>query len=70
MTALVKDGSDRLATVRAGLPLRPLELAQAALGPIERGELYNDLNLCCFQRRCIEEALRLVAAGEYPEAGA
>lgn len=61
---MVADSISKLAR----LPLSPFELAAADMAPIERGKLYNDLDLCSFQRFCVEEALRLVASGEYPGA--
>lgn len=48
------------------MPICPLTLAAADLEPIERGQLYNRLDICPLQRACVEEALRLVAAEAYP----
>jgi hypothetical protein len=60
--------------VEAKLPLDPRQLVD--LEPIERGKLYNTLpggapdgGLDSWQRGCVEQAIRLIRAGEYPEAG-
>ena len=47
----------------ASLPLDPAELLD--LEPLERGRLYNLLDLDSWQRGCAEEARRMVAAGTY-----
>lgn len=57
MTATVKR------TLEAALPLRPHELVD--VGPLDRGKLYNDLDLDSWQRACVEGALRMVKAGTY-----
>lgn len=45
----------------------PLNLEQLlGLDPASRGEFYNRLDLCPFQRGCAEQALRMLAAGTYP----
>ena len=51
--------------LEAKLPLDPHALLD--LPPIARGELFNDLDLDSWQRACIEEAIRMLRAGEYPE---
>ena len=49
------------------VPLDPRVLAGFALSPRERGQIWNELDLCPLQRGCIEEGMRLVAAGAYPQ---
>ena len=48
------------------LPLDPREIAALDLGPRQRGEAWNQLDLCPLQRGCIEQGIRLVLAGSYP----
>lgn len=51
----------------ATLPLDPHSVLAAGRTPGERGELYNALNLGPLERYCVEEAMRLIVAGTYPE---
>ena len=43
--------------------LDPHELAK--LDTIDRGRLYDDLDLCPLQREAAEDAVRLIKRGEY-----
>lgn len=48
---------------KATLPLDPAELT--GLVPLDRGKLYNALDLDSWQRACAEEARRRVLSGHY-----
>lgn len=48
------------------LPLDPRALVD--LPAIERGEIFNRLDLDSWQRACVEQAVRLIAAGLYDRA--
>lgn len=48
----------------SSLPIDPTALA--GLEPVERGKLYNGIDLDPSQRQCVEAALRMVEAGSYP----
>ncbi len=50
-----------------GAPVDPYEMA--ALSPFERGQCYNRADLDSWQRRCAEDAVRLIEAGRYPAGG-
>jgi hypothetical protein len=51
----------------ATLPLDPHSVLAADWTPGERGEFYKELNLGPLERYCVEEAMRLIVAGAYPE---
>jgi hypothetical protein len=69
-------GAPQLALpVNPGLPIDPRQLVD--LEPIERGRLYNAVDGGCpdggldsWQRGCVEQAIRLIRAGRYPEVAA
>lgn len=58
-----------VATTEPGtsIPIDPRELV--GLEPIQRGKRYNVADLDHSQRRAVEQALRMVVEGTYPEAG-
>ncbi|MGH2973883.1 MAG: hypothetical protein ACRDLL_03315 [Solirubrobacterales bacterium] len=49
------------------LPLDPRQLVAVA-EPLDRGLLYNEIDLDHSQRRAAEDARRMCLAGTYPEA--
>jgi hypothetical protein len=51
--------------VEAKVPVDPAALVD--LAPIERGRLHAAADLDCWQIACVEEALRMVKAGTYPQ---
>ena len=51
------------------IPIDPRVLAEADIEPIERGYLFNALQLDSWQRQAVEEARRMVLAGTYPGSG-
>lgn len=57
-----------VAQLQPTLPLDPREVLAADWTPEERGDFYNGLDLGPLERWCVEEAMRLIVAGAYPEA--
>ena len=53
-------------TLDSTMPIDPRSLV--GVPPIERGTAYNVADLDHRQRQAVEEALRMVVAGTYPEA--
>ena len=54
----------QIALPLGGLPLDPYGMRN--LSPLERGRYYAALDLDSWQVGCIETALRMIAAGRYP----